>query len=202
MKERNPEQTRSRILMSAFEEFHLHGFQGARIEAVLKKTGLKKGALYHHFPSKLELGYAVVDEIIKGFVQEAWFEPIASAEDPVIGIKEMLDRLNTCATQQDIMLGCPLNNLAQEMSPIDEGFRDRIDDIYQQWETTIIQSLTRGQKKGFIKKGINKKETSLFIVASITGCISMAKNSQNAQVLKICSSQLASYLDTLRSTNV
>ena len=111
MKERNPEQTRSRILMSAFEEFHLHGFQGARIEAVLKKTGLKKGALYHHFPSKLELGYAVVDEIIKGFVQEAWFEPIASAEDPVIGIKEMLDRLNTCATQQDIMLGCPLNNL-------------------------------------------------------------------------------------------
>ena len=28
--------------------------------------------------------------------------------------------------------GCPLNNFAQEMSPLDEGFRERIENVYHQ----------------------------------------------------------------------
>ena len=33
-----------------------------RLDDVVAATGLTKGALYHHFPNKQALGYAVVDE--------------------------------------------------------------------------------------------------------------------------------------------
>ena len=33
-------------------------------------------------------------------------------------------------------LGCPLNNLAQEMSPLDEGFRTRTQQVFELWMQT------------------------------------------------------------------
>ena len=62
MTKRNPQHTREKLLHSAFEEILQHGFQGMRVDEVLLKAELKKGAFYHHFRSKTELGYCVVDE--------------------------------------------------------------------------------------------------------------------------------------------
>ena len=58
------ESARSRILRAAFEEIYRHGYQGTRVDAILAETGLTKGAFYHHFSSKQDLGYAVVDEFL------------------------------------------------------------------------------------------------------------------------------------------
>ena len=49
---RNPDQTRARLLEAAFEEIYQHGFQGMRVDEILERTGLKKGAFYHHFSTQ------------------------------------------------------------------------------------------------------------------------------------------------------
>lgn len=51
--------TRDKLLQAAFNEIHLHGFQAASIANILRDTGLTKGALYHHFPTKQELGLEI-----------------------------------------------------------------------------------------------------------------------------------------------
>ena len=70
--ERNTETTRTRILEAAREEIFQNGYQGMRIDSILQKTNLAKGALYHYFPNKLALGYAVVDEVLMGHFQNVW----------------------------------------------------------------------------------------------------------------------------------
>ena len=60
---RNADATRQKILDIAFEEILLKGYQGLRVDGVLKKAALTKGAFYHHFSSKKELGLAVIDEV-------------------------------------------------------------------------------------------------------------------------------------------
>ena len=57
-------QTRHDILSAAFDEIYTNGFRASSLDAILERTDLTKGALFHQFASKLELGYAVVDEII------------------------------------------------------------------------------------------------------------------------------------------
>ena len=61
-----PEATRRDLLEAAHEEFWRVGFRSASVDQILTQTGVTKAALYHHFRNKLELGYAVVDEILRG----------------------------------------------------------------------------------------------------------------------------------------
>ena len=199
--ERNPEATRGRILGAAFEEIHRKGFQGMRLDQVLTNTGLTKGALYHHFPNKKELGYAVVDDVIMGFMTQMWLEPLQQdGADPVATIERILGSLmqQPCA-QEMIELGCPLNNLAQEMSPLDEGFRTRLDQVFQAWHGGLVAALNKGQNAGTVKGDIDTDRTATFLMASIEGCIGMAKNAQSTDRFAECSAGLLDYLKSLRA---
>jgi AcrR family transcriptional regulator len=46
------EATRARLVEVAGELFGERGYEDTPIEDVLERTGVSKGALYHHFPSK------------------------------------------------------------------------------------------------------------------------------------------------------
>ena len=65
MTAKQPDITRDRILDAAFQEIHKYGFQAASLSNILDRTGLTKGALYHHFPDKDRLGHAVIEEVIR-----------------------------------------------------------------------------------------------------------------------------------------
>jgi AcrR family transcriptional regulator len=198
--ERNPENTRHRILQATFQEMHKHGYQGMRIDQVLKKTGLKKGALYHHFSSKLVLGYAVLEERIQKRITELWIDPLTSFADPLEGIHTLFTELENDWNDEFFSLGCPLNNLAQEMSPIDEGFRKRIQNFFEFWQKAIADALKRGQQQGIVDSSINTENCALFILASIEGALGMTKNHQDKEVYYICSRELERYLNTLKVT--
>ncbi|NQZ54178.1 MAG: TetR/AcrR family transcriptional regulator [Piscirickettsiaceae bacterium] len=197
--ERNPENTRNRILHAAFKEMHRHGYQGLRIDAVLKETGLKKGALYHHFTGKQALGYAVLEELIQKRVAELWITPLDDYDDPIAGIKSIFTTAGESWGDTFFSLGCPLNNLAQEMSPIDEGFRTSIESFMSYWKKEIVEALTRGQNNGVVKKDINLNETAQFIITVAEGAFAQAKISQDKEVFFKCGQQLNRYLDTLTS---
>ena len=75
--------TRRRILEAAFQEFYLNGFQAGNVETIVEKAGVTKGALYYHFADKADLGYAVVDEVIREPLLAAYLDPIERSEgDP------------------------------------------------------------------------------------------------------------------------
>jgi len=57
---RDPERTRERILDSAQALILDHGFGATSIDAVVRGAGTTKGAFFHHFASKSDLGHALV----------------------------------------------------------------------------------------------------------------------------------------------
>ena len=76
------EPTRRKLLEAAFEEIHHTGFQAASLSRILKRSGVTKGAFYHYFPSKKDVGYAVIDEIIRLAVLQFWIAPLQK-ENPI-----------------------------------------------------------------------------------------------------------------------
>jgi AcrR family transcriptional regulator len=54
---------------------------------------LQKGAFYHHFGSKTEFGYAVLEEQIWPLIESLWIEPLAGMEDPVRDLPRLLENL-------------------------------------------------------------------------------------------------------------
>lgn len=194
---RSPDITRRSILEAAFEEIRIYGFQAASLSHILDKVEVTKGALYHHFPDKKALGYAVIDEIIKEMVIDKWVTPLTTG-NPIDALLLTLQQEGCKLADEKIFRGCPLNNLAQELSALDDGFRQRIQDIYAVWSQGINDALKRGQAEQTVRSEISTEAAATFIIAAIEGCLGMAKSSNNINLLYQCGAGLAHYLETLR----
>ena len=53
--------TKSRILKATRTLYSTHGCDGTTLEDIITASGITKGAFYHHFRSKQELGMAVLE---------------------------------------------------------------------------------------------------------------------------------------------
>lgn len=196
---RSSSQTRSVILNAAMAEIHLNGFQGMRIDHILRKINLTKGALYHHFNSKKAIGYAVIDELIRQALDEIWLQPLKQQGNAIDKLKGILRQVFQDIETERLTIGCPLNNLAQEMSPIDEDFREKIESLYQIWSHSITKVLEEGKQKGQVKQDIISEKISDFIISSLQGIIGIAKCSQSAKKMHEMADCLVDYIENLRS---
>lgn len=195
---RDPIKTRETLLRAAFEQIHEHGFQAVSLDAILRDTGVTKGALYHHFPNKTALGYAVVEEVIAPTLSEFWITPITDSDDPIAALQQTIQETGESMTLDELKLGCPLNNLAQEMSSTDEGFRQRLGDIYDKWRVSLATALETGKQNKMVAQHVDTKVAAAFLVASLEGCVGMAKNAQDMKTLMLCGEGIINYLDSLR----
>ena len=194
---RNAEQTRERLLQAAFREVHRSGFRSADVDAILTAAGVTKGALYYHFDGKEALGYAIVDEVIAGITRDKWLRPLEIAENPIDALIRVVQ--STSLRLEDVQCGCPLNNLAQEMSPLDEGFRNRLAKIFADWRGGIATALREGQRRGMVQSDVDANEMATFLIAMYEGYISLAKNSQDARVLQSGKRSMIRCLESLRA---
>jgi len=196
---RNPEHTRDRLVQAAFREVFRHGFQSAGIDDILAATNVTKGALYYHFENKEALGYAVIEEIVAKLTHDRWLLPLQRGKDkdPVdtlIGIVRALPN-----RPRDVRGGCPLVNLAQEMSQLDEQFRKRLERIFHAWQEGIAITLRRGQSQGAVRRDLDPEETASFLIAMIEGYEVLAKNAQDAKVWNMGIRNIVGWLNSLRA---
>src|SRR5260370_25051005 len=152
---RDSERTRERLLQAASREIYRSGFQSASLDTILAVAGVTKGALYYHFESKEALGHAVIDEVIAPVVRGKWARPLQSGKDPIDALIGAVQGIPV--RPADVRGGCQLNNLAQEMSPLDEGFRKRLAIIFDAWREALASGLGRAQAHG---NGRRHRETS------------------------------------------
>jgi AcrR family transcriptional regulator len=197
--QRNAEQTREKILAASFDMIYKNGYQGMRVDQILKATGLAKGALYHHFKNKQSLGYAVVDELLMADMQRRWVEPLSRCDNPLQGIKNILDTECDAVPQDMLKMGCPLNNLSQEMAGLDDGFHQRLEQIYHAWSGAISDALIRGQQQNLVRNNIDPPLIAAFIISSMQGIIGTMKCVQDKQMLLDLKSVLVDYVLSLKA---
>ena len=124
---------------------------------------------YYHFDSKEALGYAIVEEIIAKLVRDGWLRPLLSDGQPIDILIGIVRRIP--ARPEDIRAGCPLLNLAQEMSPLDEQFRKRLERIFLSWQEGVATLLRKGQSQGTVRRNLNPDEAASFLIAMVEGCL-------------------------------
>ena len=193
---RNPERTRERLLQAAFREVYRSGFQSASLETILAAAGVTKGALYHHFSSKEALGYAIVEEIIGPDNRGQWLRPLQNCKDPIntlIGIVQGIS-----VRPEVVRGGCPLINLAQEMSPLNAGFRKRLESVFHVWQQGVASVLREGQIHGRVRRDVDPVETAGLLIAMVEGYGSLAKNAQDPRVMKAGIRNIVNWLRSLR----
>jgi len=173
---RDPEKTRAQIVSAAFDTIHRNGFRATSVKDIVTKAGVTEGAFFHYFRTKDELGYALTEEILKEMMLDRWTRPLAAYENPVQGMIIRFRKLMESASDEDLTLGCPLNNLTQEMSPVDEIFKDRLRAVLGLWIDETERHLKRAQAKGYLKTGVNPRQVAEFAVMIEEGSAALVKN--------------------------
>lgn len=194
---RNLERSRKEILDAAFVEVFTKGFQGVSIDDIVAKTNLTKGAFYHQFPTKLEMGYALVDEVIKPMIIDRWITPLENYENPLDGILVQMKTLIGNCDPVHLRLGCPLNNLVQEMSPVDREFHERLQLALKLWIDELESQLKRAKKSGYLKPDVNTRHVAYFVVMAHEGFYGLLKGLDDSRVFSALYSSLRRYFNTL-----
>src|SRR5271154_734097 len=195
---RAPERTRERLLQAASREIYKTGFQSASLNTILATAGVTKGALYHHFKNKEALGYAVVEEIIAPDVRSTWVRPLLNVKNPIDALLGIVEGLSV--EPDAVCGGCQLNNLAQEMSPLDAGFRKRLEAIFDDWREGVATVLREGQTQGIVRRDVEPTNAAGFLIAMVEGYGSLAKNAQDPKMIKAGIRNIADWLKSLRPT--
>ena len=194
---KQPDVTRQKLLEAAAYEVHLYGFQAASLGQILSRAQVTKGALYHHFTDKKALGLAIIDELIAPYIEERFITPLQHAKRPLQTLLELLQGPSRLNSDEMVKLGCPLNNLLQEMSPVDDDFRRHLNTILEKWRDSLAQALRRAQMNGEMRHDVDVNHIALFIIASLEGCVGIAKNLQSHTTLQQCKAILVYFLSSL-----
>jgi len=163
--------TRNKILNSAFRLFYERGFNGTSIDDILKDAGLNKGSLYHLFKGKKELLLVVIEEKIAYNLQVKYKE-IATMQEPL----KHLEKILLTAESFDFKHGCALNNLVQELSPVDTDVAKALLKVYNDLEHYYFLAL---REENFDDE--KKKSLSKMMVATVEGAIMAAKATQDKE---------------------
>lgn len=198
---RQAEETRSRILRTALDLFHACSFKGTSVNQIVETAGITKGALFHHFKGKNELGYAVVDELLAGQINALWVEALQGTDDPVSTIQEILRGVSEEVVEDpDLMrCGCPVNNLSQEMSAVDDLFREKLKAVYDTWIHAIEVGFEAGIAAGTVKQGLSPKAAAASVVALFEGGAGLLKVQLDEAALHALGEGMSTMLEGFRS---
>jgi AcrR family transcriptional regulator len=184
---------RRRILDVATAAFQTRGYHSTSTHDIMREAGVTGGALHHHFPTKKVLGLAVIRDRVAQAVEETWIEPIRSAPTAAAGIRNVFQQIAATIDARGTVLGCPLNNLALELSLADPEFQHAVEAVFERWRTAIAEKLRADQAAGALKK-VDPEDLATFIVAAYSGAMAMAKAKQSSEPLGTCAQQLAAFV--------
>jgi TetR/AcrR family transcriptional repressor of nem operon len=194
-KSRDGKTTREAILAAALRLMHVHGYHATSLDDVLRESGVGKGNFYYHFRSKEDLGYAILDRIVAGFVERT-LEPCFSdpAGAPLSQIRCFLDRLEQSQRDRKCVGGCVMGNLACELSDVHEGFRARLATVFTTWQGRFAEALAEAKRRGQLTAACAPDAAARFLVASLEGAILLTKVTKDIGVMEQCVGELKRYL--------
>ena len=188
------EATKNRIVETARELFYLQGFSNTSVDDIIKKSGVKKGNLYFYFKSKDALGYAVLNRFTEDFM-ERHQHFAAKPGRPLQKIYRMLDRMERNLRERNCRGGCPFGNFAIEMSDIHEGFRKRVEKVFDVWTDQLQEILDAAKLDGEIHRSLDTQALAQLLVAAMEGATMLAKTKKDTKAFRNCARSLRALLD-------
>jgi TetR/AcrR family transcriptional regulator, transcriptional repressor for nem operon len=187
------ENTREKLINATYEEVYSHGYQGAALADILANAGVHKGSMYHFFANKKEMALAAIKEkIAERFATR--YRAITESEGAYL---EQFYAMLRDGNIRDFKRGCPLANLVQEMSNIDEDFDRTLKVIYAQFRK-ILKSIYDSAIRAGEMKECDTRQLALFSVALLEGALLSAKASGNSQDYFDSVEMLISYIESYK----
>ncbi len=140
-------ETRAKLVAAAQELFLERGYEAVSIADILKKSGVNSGSLYYFFRTKEDLLLAVLDWYLDNLYPEVINPATQQISDPIEQVFAVLGGYRQMLTVTGCQIGCPIGNLALEMSEKSEAVRAKIALNFENWRNAIRDMLVAAKER-------------------------------------------------------
>jgi len=164
--------TREKLLDITFDEVYIYGYTATSVDTILKKEGIPKGSMYHHFKGKKELVLAMVQERL--FPKMTLFFDFGNKNN--LPVTDVLRNTFVSVSKNKplITYGCPLYRLMVELSPVDAEFDALLSGKVKDMQEELTLLLQTGIAQGEFNGDLNAQEFAAYILESTWGVLSLS----------------------------
>lgn len=155
---------RDEIVSAATRLFARHGFHAVGMRAIADAVGIRGSSLYHHFPSKVDLLYAIARNVARDFVQER-LPALAPEDGPAIPRLEWIVREHIAyfwehRTEEAVGL--------RELRELERARYDEIQAFRVAYQRALAELIAAGVRSGELRVA-EPKLAALALLAMLNG---------------------------------
>jgi TetR/AcrR family transcriptional repressor of nem operon len=162
-------ETAGQILDLAETLIQTRGYSAFSYQDIADSLGIRKASIHYHFPSKADLGVAVVDRYMARFDGAL----TAIADDQSQSSMTMLDvyvqpYLQFASTPDQV---CLSGALAGEMMALPPKVRERVDHFFRTHQVWLTKILERGVARGEFTLAAPASKVARFVFGALQGAL-------------------------------
>lgn len=190
---------RDRILDAAEALVIANGFHATTVDAVLDAAGASKGAFFHHFSSKADLGRALVDRYACAdleLLEEYMIAAEAASDDPAEQLVGFIRRFEESAPElAGDEPGCLYASFVYERMPDAAGLNEVVVDAVRAWRQRILAKLEAIDPTPPNLDGVDLAGLADHVFATFEGAYVLARAMREPDHVRAQVAQLRRYLE-------
>ena len=181
-------ETRQRLLDSAQELMYSRSYSDVGVQEICKDAKVQKGSFYHFFPSKSALTVEVLEQLKMQMIERILLPAFAKDLTPVKRFERFIEYAYQYQVQlkaeYGYVLGCPMGNIALEMSTQDEDIRKKVEILFESIFLVFVDVLDDAKLAGEIDSDADTTELAQVALAYGEGVLLVAKTKNDPEIVK------------------
>ncbi len=187
--------SRERLVEAARVLFWQKGYEATSLQDVVQAASGKAGSLYYFFRTKEDLLLAVLDRYVE-MLWPAVIEPaFARATDPIERVFAILEGYRQGLIYTGFSHGCPIGNLALEVSDEYPRAREKIARNFEGWRTWIRKCLEEASER--FPTNLDRERMAIFVLTVMEGAVMQARAHHSLEAFDASVDQLRDYVNRL-----
>ena len=187
--------TRERIVEAARSLFFKQGYTATGVAQILKEAEANSGSLYHFFPSKDDLLVAVLEKYQAMLEPQVLRPAFTRTNDPIKRLFAVLEGYRLLLEATNFELGCPIGNLALEVSNHQPEARKLIIANFKAWCDAIRRLIEEARDR--FPSDIEPAALATYVLATMEGSVMLARAYRSFEPFDQAISQLEDYIKRL-----
>lgn len=150
---------KERVIRAAIEEFQIHGFEKAKIEAIAKNAGVAKGSIYQYFDDKKDLFLYSVTWSLEYFMENIDRQTPLKDMDVydyfLTGSRERFELIK----KEPLLVAFSVDVTSGKYGSLTKETNDALNRIGEEYELKLIAN---GKKKGTVRADLDDRTLLLF----------------------------------------
>lgn len=161
--------TKDIIISSADELVRTKGYNAFSFKDISANVGIRTASIHYHFPTKTDLGVAVIKDHIHRFDV---LKTQLSRKSPLVKLQGFLNMYAQIIAENKV---CLVGSLATDLHTVEEPIKKELKKFAQQVLSWVTEIVTEGKQQGVFEFQVLPRTKALLIITNVLAIAQLSR---------------------------